>query len=82
MKYWRKRNSGLDESVQSERIVTSSKALVGIDDSVLAYIAQKNLGVELSVVRRLAKLRSKISQNSLELSRQTTLDEFVNIEQT
>ena len=65
---WRKRKSGLDKSVQSERIVTSSKALVGID-SVLTYIAQKNLGIELSVVRRLAKLRSKISQNSLELSR-------------
>ena len=58
-----------DESVQSERIVTSSEALVG----VLAYIARKNLGVELSVVRCLAKLRSKTPQNSPELSRQTTL---------
>ena len=37
-----------DENVQSERIVTSSEALVGID-SVLVYIAQKNLGVEVSV---------------------------------
>jgi len=72
-----------DENVQSERIVTSSEALVGID-SVLAYIAQKNLGVELSVVRCLTKLRRTISQSSLELARQTTLDkfEFVNIEQS
>ena len=70
-----------DESVQSERLVTSSEALVGID-SVLAYIAQKNLGVELSVIRCLTKLRSTISQSSIELARQATLDEFefVNIE--
>ncbi|CAG8639170.1 5379_t:CDS:2 [Paraglomus occultum] len=70
-----------EESVQSERIVTSSEALVGIE-SVLAYIAQKNLGVELSVVRCLTKLRRMISQNSLELARQTILDEFefVNVE--
>ena len=70
-----------DETVQSERIVTSSEALVGID-SVLAYIAQKNLGVGVSVVRCLTKLRRTISQSSLELARQTTLDEFefVNLE--
>ena len=72
-----------DENVQSERIVTSSEALVGID-SVLAYIAQKNLGVGVSVVRCLTKLRRTISQSSLEVARQTTLDEFefVNIEQS
>ena len=70
-----------DKNVQSEWIVTSSEALVGIV-CVLAYIAQKNLGVELSVVRCLTKLRRTISQSSLELARQTTLDEFefVNIE--
>ena len=70
-----------DKNVQSEWIVTSSEALVGIDN-VLAYIAQKNLGVELSVIRCLTKLRRTISQSSLELARQTTLDEFefVNIE--
>ena len=50
----------------------------------MAYIAQKNLGIELFAVRCLAKLRSKILQSSLELARQTTLDEFefVNIEPT
>ena len=48
----------------------------------MAYIAQKNLGVELSVIRCLTKLRSTISQSSIELARQATLDEFefVNIE--
>ena len=50
-----------DENVQPERIVTSSEALVGID-SVLTYIAQKNLGVELSAVRCLTKLRRTISR--------------------
>ena len=72
-----------DENVQSERIVTSSEALIGID-SALAYIVQKSLGVELSVVTWLTKLRRTISQSSLELARQTTLDkfEFVNLEQS
>src|SRR5437660_298485 len=59
-----------EEEVPFEkRIVTSSEALLGCDN-VLAYIAQKNLNVDYSVINTLSNLRKEISQTSIELARQ------------
>ncbi|CAG8649103.1 1351_t:CDS:2 [Acaulospora morrowiae] len=43
-----------------EQIVTSSEALLGCDN-MLAYIAQKNLNVDYSIINTLNKLRKEIS---------------------
>ena len=65
-----------EEEPSEERIVTSSEALLGCDN-VLAYIAQKNLNVDFSVINTLNNLRKKITQTSVELARQTTLEEYL-----
>ncbi|CAG8540745.1 4299_t:CDS:1 [Paraglomus occultum] len=65
-----------EDEPSEERIVTSSEALLGCDN-MLAYIAQKNLNVDYSVINTLKNLRKKISQTSVELARQTTLEEYL-----
>ncbi|CAG8650257.1 11614_t:CDS:2, partial [Acaulospora morrowiae] len=46
-------------------------------DNMLTYIAQKNLNVDYSVIKVLTNLRKKIVQTSIELARQTTLEEYL-----
>ena len=60
----------IDTLEEEERIVTSSEALLGCDNVLLA---QKNLNVDFSVINTLNNLRKKITQISVELARQTTL---------
>jgi len=68
-----------EEKPSEERIVTSSEALLGCDNMLayIAYIAQKNLNVDFSVINTLNNLRRKITQTSAELARQTTLEEYL-----
>ncbi|CAG8599747.1 17114_t:CDS:2 [Acaulospora morrowiae] len=65
-----------EDEPSEEQIVTSSEALLGCDN-MLAYIAQKNLNVDYFVINTLNKLRKEISRTSMELARQTTLQEYL-----
>ena len=65
-----------EEGPFEERIVISSEASLSCDN-MPAYIAQKNLNVDNSVIITLFDLRKKISQTSVELALQTTLEEYV-----